>query len=1217
MYRYYQRLLVYFTSIGASPLLNRSGGLYVAWLIAEHAVSGYAHDIDKLKEQVNGPSDDGGGGGADRNHDNDGEENDENNDTIFYKHTKRTMIYGTKSTSKSRTWFSNGLHVLIQLLHIYDSYKTRTSSSSSLLPSSSSPSTSTSSTTSTIRFVTPTLLTALAHLIGKTSHWIAREGTPICATQCALPRFLLDDDSLRPFVFQSSVVNVRRHSSCVTLRFPITSIDSEALITAFMLAGHIPPLNKPFVSSTSSSSSSSSSFFYNDTSSPSIKPQHPSSQKDSTASSLLSSYCHPDIMSSSSSSFSSPFSSSSLPSSSPSPLPSSSTSPSFSSTSTFLAGKSPRKLDIRTRLRLERDKKAGMRKLKNNSPPPDFAKPSTKTSIGLPSVQFISTSGPAPVTVELAVPTNGNLLQKKNKNKKKKKNKMKTIENEDKEVAKPIDGDDHQKKQQQQQQQRHQKLEEKRKKKNEILQKEKQQKQEAEERRREKAERLEQERVEQQKNKKRQEERLLQEKQQQEEEEKKKQKEEQERKKREAAKKKREERQRQEEEDVRKRQEKLDEEKKKKKEKDKDEEKEKEKEKYRLQVAADGGNKEKKKKDNRPRQHQTEEKGGDQKRKGEKPPKQNHHREDHSLSSNTFKKKFRRGRRRKRPLVDICSSSSSSSSSSTLFIHVQPIVSPISATSSPTSVLPVDVTRDDHEKISSRLVHTDSKKEEKLEPGVPNVLLSSSLSASSSSSPMSFTPDFLLRSSSSLSFSPSFSNVLSVLPLPSSSSLSSSSLPLSSPCNIFQPAPTPFLKTTSPPPPPPPPPFSIPHESTSPFINRSIFPFPHLSASSSATSSFASPQTPPSSSFPYTPISLLPPPPPPLFLPTSSLYSRLHEDIVYRATKSDLERRARVPDRQLAHKIVVECVSRLWPHAYVELYGSVATGLDIAASDIDLSITNVHGDRQSCAHLTSYLLLHESHFVIDVHPRVRAAVPVVRLVVLVHYGRTQHVDVTFGDSILPPPPPPSSPLRPTIHQPFPSLEKKEEITSTTTSTTTLKTAWIQQCMLKRPLLLPLMMMLKPLLRDHNMHKPYKGGLGSYCLTLLLLVYLESVPGIVDLGVLLLGFLDYYSQFDSTTHGISISSDFRFSSSSSSSSSSSAKGLIVAHVFSLDPSVYPCPSRCLVVHDPFAHLDSSSSYLSSHFNVARSTTTFPIIQTMFRQTRDTLSTSSTHSLSRYF
>ncbi|KAJ1450584.1 hypothetical protein M885DRAFT_44946 [Pelagophyceae sp. CCMP2097] len=239
--------------------------------------------------------------------------------------------------------------------------------------------------------------------------------------------------------------------------------------------------------------------------------------------------------------------------------------------------------------------------------------------------------------------------------------------------------------------------------------------------------------------------------------------------------------------------------------------------------------------------------------------------------------------------------------------------------------------------------------------------------------------------------------------------------------------------------------------------------------------------------------------------------SRLAGDVRAFAERVSREQHARDAAWRSARAHVRGAVQALWPRASVDAYGSCVTRLSLAgASDLDLVIrlprvqvdapATTPGDlegrnavKESWPQELARRLRSEPWAEpASVRPITTSRVPVVKLVTvpLGEARRVVHLDVSFEGP---------------WHR---GLEANGMVLN-----------FLDESPAARPLLL----VLKQHAADRGLCASYTGGLSSYVLTILLARFLDEQPSKdVDMGALLLGFLDFYAhRFDARTTGVSL------------------------------------------------------------------------------------------------
>ena len=166
---------------------------------------------------------------------------------------------------------------------------------------------------------------------------------------------------------------------------------------------------------------------------------------------------------------------------------------------------------------------------------------------------------------------------------------------------------------------------------------------------------------------------------------------------------------------------------------------------------------------------------------------------------------------------------------------------------------------------------------------------------------------------------------------------------------------------------------------------------------------------------------------------------------------------------------ITSVIASAWPLAQVSTFGSYATGLSTFASDIDMFVSGSPGSVQDLNELAR--ALRTQPWAKRVEVRARAKVPVINML----DGLTGvDADITL------------------------------------TGQAEGAADFVDNHVRETPLFKPLVMVLKVILAQHSLNKPFEGGLGSFMLYVLLGRYLESVADMINpsqnAGVALLGFL---------------------------------------------------------------------------------------------------------------
>jgi len=168
-------------------------------------------------------------------------------------------------------------------------------------------------------------------------------------------------------------------------------------------------------------------------------------------------------------------------------------------------------------------------------------------------------------------------------------------------------------------------------------------------------------------------------------------------------------------------------------------------------------------------------------------------------------------------------------------------------------------------------------------------------------------------------------------------------------------------------------------------------------------------------------------------------------------------------------------VHSIWVYAKLEIYGSHATNLALPSSDLDIVINIPSGPFEGDPLYFLGGLIEKEEWVDknSIHCIETTSVPVIKL----KTGQNLSLDITFYNS---------------NH----SGKKSRELIS----------AYIQ----KYPQLKPMALFLKELLAQNSLNNPFKGGLGSYCLVIMIISFLQNYGLVTEnLGELVLHFLEFY------------------------------------------------------------------------------------------------------------
>ncbi|CAD5206614.1 unnamed protein product [Bursaphelenchus okinawaensis] len=178
----------------------------------------------------------------------------------------------------------------------------------------------------------------------------------------------------------------------------------------------------------------------------------------------------------------------------------------------------------------------------------------------------------------------------------------------------------------------------------------------------------------------------------------------------------------------------------------------------------------------------------------------------------------------------------------------------------------------------------------------------------------------------------------------------------------------------------------------------------------------------------------------------------------------------------------------LYPNCLVDLYGSVATGIYLSDSDLDICVALRRGVQPDYQKIGNVFKQTGSYRDIDV--RVKSAIPLVKLV------------DSFSN--------------------FPI-----DITCNVASNAAVE--WVKRQIVIFPDLVRLVMVVKKMLAVYNLNEPFNGGLSSYALVILMAHYLNYNNHFLKkhkcLGLILIKFLGFYGEeFDYLNQAITFSAD---------------------------------------------------------------------------------------------
>jgi predicted nucleotidyltransferase len=212
---------------------------------------------------------------------------------------------------------------------------------------------------------------------------------------------------------------------------------------------------------------------------------------------------------------------------------------------------------------------------------------------------------------------------------------------------------------------------------------------------------------------------------------------------------------------------------------------------------------------------------------------------------------------------------------------------------------------------------------------------------------------------------------------------------------------------------------------------------------------------------------------------TAELLRALSEEIIVFAKWVEL-RSSELEERQIVQQHLTNLVTKLWPSATIDVFGSTACGLALPSSDLDVVITGVpdFNPFSPLPHLVRLSQQLQCQGVIDCSIIPNTKVPLVKYC---HPRANVWVDVNFT------------------------------VLNSTKCIPVVK-GYIEQY----PLIRPIAIVLKTLLRQHGLHKPHEGGLGSYAIVLLLYSFMRlrvnmaDVKNAANLGPLTVDFLRYFA-----------------------------------------------------------------------------------------------------------
>lgn len=250
---------------------------------------------------------------------------------------------------------------------------------------------------------------------------------------------------------------------------------------------------------------------------------------------------------------------------------------------------------------------------------------------------------------------------------------------------------------------------------------------------------------------------------------------------------------------------------------------------------------------------------------------------------------------------------------------------------------------------------------------------------------------------------------------------------------------------------------------------------------------------------------ILPPETPPNL--RAWMFRMLHEDIEEMAGMLRFVEEKRQPWQMAVVQHMQETIQLLWPGAWVEAFGSFATGLSAPFSDVDLLVCgDIGGTGRTHAMRMLEQALRSQAWVQSVTAIESAAVPVIKVT-------TAPVPISFGNT---------------------GGVIKLDISFSSADHAGLATCSLVRGFVDRyPPLVPLTLVLKQFLSEKGLNDPYTGGLSSYGLVIMVVNFLQRhIPGpgagrqrtseSYELGSLFFNFLECFSsrRFKPELHGVS-------------------------------------------------------------------------------------------------
>lgn len=227
----------------------------------------------------------------------------------------------------------------------------------------------------------------------------------------------------------------------------------------------------------------------------------------------------------------------------------------------------------------------------------------------------------------------------------------------------------------------------------------------------------------------------------------------------------------------------------------------------------------------------------------------------------------------------------------------------------------------------------------------------------------------------------------------------------------------------------------------------------------------------------------------------------LHTDIQEMAASLDLIATRRQPWQLAVAERVKQVVYSIWPRAWCDVFGSIASGLAAPCSDVDMV---VRGVSQTDRVRILAQQLQRQEWVQMLQAVERTAVPVVKF-------NTAAIPIAFGNR---------------------GNLIAVDITFENEAHHGLNTCGLVRQFLQRwPPLKPLVLVLKQFLVEKGLNDPYVGGLSSYGLVLMVAAILRrhwpiglSPASQIDLGALFIEFLEVYSSRDFVENGVRLAGE---------------------------------------------------------------------------------------------